>query len=235
MSPRGVFYGVGVGPGDPELMTIKAWRVISQTPVIAYPKPNRQESLARRIAARFIPDDAVELPIEIPMCGDREHAREAYDTALPLLAAHLDAGRDVAFLCEGDPFFYGSFMHLFARMAAGHETVVVPGVTSLTASAAAIGRPLASRNDLLKVLPAPLGNERLRSEIQTAESVAIIKVGQHFERIKSLLVELRLADRAIMVERATSSEERILKLTDVAEGERPYFSTILIYRGGEEW
>jgi precorrin-2/cobalt-factor-2 C20-methyltransferase len=216
-------------------MTIKAWRIISQAPVIAYPKPNGKDSLARRIAAPFIPENVTELPIELPMCGDREHASEAYDTARPLLAAHLDAGRDVAFLCEGDPFFYGSFMHLFARMAAGHETVVVPGVTSLTASAAVIGRPLASRNDLLKVLPAPLGNERLRSEIENAESVAIIKVGQHFERIKSLLVELRLADRAIIVERATSREERIFKLADVAKGERHYFSTILIYRGGEEW
>jgi precorrin-2/cobalt-factor-2 C20-methyltransferase len=216
-------------------MTIKAWRVISQAPVIAYPKPNGRESLARRIAAPFIPGEAIEVPIKIPMCGDRDPGREAYDAARPLLTAHLDAGRDVAFLCEGDPFFYGSFMYLFARIAADHETVVIPGVTSLTASAAVIGRPLASRNDLLKVLPAPLDNERLRAEIETAESVAIIKVGQHVERIKSLLVELRLADRAIMVERATSSEERVLKLTDVAEGDRPYFSTILIYRGGEEW
>jgi precorrin-2/cobalt-factor-2 C20-methyltransferase len=111
----------------------------------------------------------------------------------------------------------------------------VPGVTSLTASAAAIGRPLASRNELLKVLPAPLGNGRLRGEIETAESVAIIKIGQHFQRIKTLLLELGLADRSIVVERATSKEERILRLIDVAEGERPYFSTILIYRGGEEW
>ena len=235
MSRSGILYGIGVGPGDPELMTIKAWRIISQVPVIAYPRPNGKESLARRIAAPFIPENVTELPIELPMCGDREPGRDAYDRARPLLTAHLDAGRDVAFLCEGDPFFYGSFMYLFARIAGDRETVVVPGVTSLMASAAAIGRPLASRNELLKVIPAPLGNERLRAEIETAESTAIIKVGQHFDRIKNLLVDLALGDRSIIVERATSREERILKLTDVAEGERPYLSTILIYRGGEEW
>jgi precorrin-2/cobalt-factor-2 C20-methyltransferase len=228
-------YGLGVGPGDPELLTVKAWRIIGQVPVIAYPVANGSDSLARRIAAPFIPEDAIELPLDIPMCPDREPARDAYDHAARLIAEHLDAGRDVAFLCEGDPFFYGSFMYVHERLQATHDVIVVPGVTSLTACAAAIGRPLAARNDLLKVLPAPLDEENLGSEIASADAVAIIKVGKHFDKIRKILVDLRLDDRAVIVERATRDDERITRLQDMPEGERPYFSTILVYKGGENW
>ncbi len=119
-------YGLGVGPGDPELMTIKAWRIIGQVPVIAYPAANGGDSLARSIAAPFIPEDAIELPLPIPMRTEREPARDAYDESVRLIAAHLDAGRDVAFLCEGDPFFYGSFMYLHERLEKTHEITVVP-------------------------------------------------------------------------------------------------------------
>lgn len=235
MTKPGIFHGLGVGPGDPELITLKAWRIISQAPVIAFPSANGNESLARGIAAPFIPEDAIELPIVLPMRSEREPGREAYDGAAAAIISHLDEGRDVAFLCEGDPLFYGSFMYLFARIAETHETIVVPGVTSITACAAAIGRPLAARNDVLKILPAPLSAERLRSEIVTAESIAIIKVGQHFAKIRDLLAELGLADKAMIVERATGEGQRITNLADVPEGERPYFSTILVYKGGEPW
>jgi precorrin-2/cobalt-factor-2 C20-methyltransferase len=235
MTVRGIFYGLGVGPGDPELITLKAWRIISQASVIAFPAANGNESLARKIAAPFIPEDAVELPIVLPMRSEREPGREAYDAACPAILAHLDQGRDVAFLCEGDPFFYGSFMYLFARITETHETIVVPGVASLTACAAAIGRPLAARNDVLKILPAPLSRERLRAEIATSESIAIMKVGQHFDKVRDVLAELGLVDKAVIIEKATCKDERITKLADVADGERSYFSTILVYKGGETW
>jgi precorrin-2/cobalt-factor-2 C20-methyltransferase len=231
----GTFYGLGVGPGDPELITLKAWRIISQVPVIAYPAANGNDSLARKIAEAFIPEDAIELPVVLPMRSEREPAREAYDTASAGVMAHLDQGRDVAFLCEGDPFFYGSFMYLFARIANSHETVVVPGVTSLTACAAAAGRPLAARNDVLKVLPAPLDRQRLRAEIESSDSIAIMKVSPHFEKIRDLLAELDLTDKAIIVEKATGEEQRVTRLADAEEGDRPYFSTILVYKGGESW
>jgi precorrin-2/cobalt-factor-2 C20-methyltransferase len=235
MTKHGIFYGLGVGPGDPELITLKAWRIISQASVIAFPSANGNDSLARKIAAPFIPDDAIELPIVLPMRSEREPGREAYDAACPAIVAHLDQGRNVAFLCEGDPFFYGSFMYLFARISETHETVVVPGVTSIAACAAAIGRPLAARNDVLKVLPAPLDPQRLRIEIESSDSIAIMKVGQHFEKIRDLLTDLGLADRAVIVEKATREDERVIRLADVPQGERPYFSTILVYKGGEDW
>lgn len=232
---NGTFYGLGVGPGDPELITLKAWRIISQAPVIAYPAANGNDSLARRIAAPFIPEDVIELAIPVPMRVEREPAQDAYDDAAKAIAAHLDAGRDVAFLCEGDPLFYGSFAYLLARLAKAYLTQVVPGITSITACAAAINRPLAARNDILKVLPGTLDAARLKQEIVGAEAIAIMKVGQHFDKIRSVLSDLALADRAVIIEKATRDDEKITALNDVPEGERPYFSTILVYKGGEAW
>jgi precorrin-2/cobalt-factor-2 C20-methyltransferase len=231
----GTFYGLGVGPGDPELITLKAWRIISHVPVIAYPAANGSDSLARRIAAPFIPEDVVELAIPVPMRREREPAQEAYDEAALAIAAHLDQGRDVAFLCEGDPLFYGSFAYLLSRLAQDYLTQIVPGITSITACAAAIGRPLAARNDILKVLPGTLDASRLRQEIASSEAIAILKVGQHFEKIRAVLDELGLSARATIIEKATRDDEKITPLCDVPAGERPYFSTILIYKGGEAW
>jgi precorrin-2/cobalt-factor-2 C20-methyltransferase len=228
-------YGLGLGPGDPELITLKAWRIISSAPVIAYLSANGGASTARDIARPFIPEDAIELAIDMPMRTERAPGEAAYDAGAEAIRQHLDAGRDVAVLCEGDPFFYGSFMYLFARLAQNHETIVVPGVTSVTASAAQIGRPLAARNEVLKVLPATLDAGRLREELMTAESAAIIKVGRHFGKVRDILGMLDLARHALVIEHATQAGERITKLADVAGDTLPYFSTILVYTGGEAW
>ncbi len=235
MSRPGIFYGVGVGPGDPELMTMKAWRLLSTVPVIAYPRADGAESLARRIAAPFIPEEAIELDLPIPMRSERQPGQAAYDEGAGRIAAHLDDGRDVAFLCEGDPLFYGSFMYLLHRLKGRHETVIVPGVTSLTAAAAASGRPLAARADVLKVIPATVGMARLAAELESAEAAAIIKVGRHFDQVRAVLARLGLTDAACVVEAATRPDQKITALADVPEGAKPYFSTILIYRGSEPW
>ncbi len=192
MVKHGTLYGVGVGPGDPELMTVKAWRLISTAPVIAYLAANGKDSTAREIAKPFLPDGVIELPIDVPMRVEREPAQAAYDAGASAIATHLKAGRDVVVLCEGDPFFYGSFMYIFARLARDFQTIVVPGVTSITAAAAAIGRPLAARNEVLKVLPATLELDRLREELHTAQSAAIIKVGRHFGKVRNILGALDL-------------------------------------------
>ena len=169
------------------------------------------------------------------MRTDRQPARDAYDAATLKIAAHLNQGQHVAFLCEGDPFFYGSFMYLFERMSDQYKTVIVPGVSSLTASAAAISRPLAARNDVLSVVPAPLPAETLRSRIVEADAIALIKVGKHFDKVRSVIRDLKLEDRATIVESATRDNQKITQLADIPEGDRPYFSTILIYKGAEAW
>jgi precorrin-2/cobalt-factor-2 C20-methyltransferase len=235
MVKPGTLYGVGVGPGDPELMTVKAWRLVATAPVVAYLTADGRASTARAIAAPFIAEGTIELAIPVPMRPERAPAQEAYDEGAAALAEHLKAGRDVAMLCEGDPFFYGSFMYLYARLAQNFATVVVPGVTSLTAAAAAIGRPLAARDEVLKVLPATLDGDRLREELLTAESVAIVKVGRHFGKVRDLLGALDLGFRALIVERATDSDQRIARIADIPGDSLPYFATILVYAGKEPW
>jgi precorrin-2/cobalt-factor-2 C20-methyltransferase len=216
-------------------MTLKAARVLGVVPVIAYPTTGEGSALAFSIAEAHLNTAAERLPVAIPMQVDRDPAQAAYDGAAAQVAGHLEAGRDVAWLCEGDPLFYGSAMYLAARVAPRHRVAVIPGVTSLTAAAAAIGRPLAARNEQLKVLPAPLPNEVLRSELTGAPAVAVIKVGRHFDRIRALLSETGHAAGAVVVEHATGARERITPLDRFRSDERPYFSTILCYRGEEAW
>lgn len=231
----GTLYGLGVGPGDPELITLKALRLLRSVDVVAYPALEDGDSLARAIVAEHLPDGVEEYAIRIPMTVARAPAQAVYDEAAVTLGAALDAGRSVAVLCEGDPFFYGSFMYLFGRLAERHRIEVVPGVSSLTACAARLGSPLAARNDTLVVLPAPLDDAVLAARLDGVDAAAIIKVGRHFPRIRALLDRLDLAANARYVERATMGTERMLALDAVAEDAAPYFSTILIHRRGEAW
>lgn len=231
----GILYGLGVGPGDPELMTVKAWRILSMVPVVAYLTADGRHSTARDIARPFLPEDAMEIAIDMPMRTEREPAMAAYDAGAALVMEQLKAGKDVAFLCEGDPFFYGSFMYLHARLADRFKTIVIPGVSSMTAAAARIGRPLAARNDILKVLPATLAEDVLERELQGASSAAIIKVGRHFSRVRLVLDRLGLSARAVVIENATHDKERCYPLHEAAGDALPYFSTILLYAGSEPW
>jgi precorrin-2/cobalt-factor-2 C20-methyltransferase len=150
------------------------------------------------------------------------------------IAAALDRGQDVVCLCEGDPFFYGSFMYVFARLSGKYQVEVVPGVTSITACAATAGMPLAARNERLTVLPGPLPEVELRARIDGAESVVIMKVGRHMAKIRAVIESLGLTDRAMYVERATLPQEVVLPLKDAPE-KAPYFSMILLTKGADPW
>ena len=230
----GVLYGVGLGPGDPDLMTLRAHRLISGASVVAYPALAGGDSFARAIAADIIPVDAVEIVMDVPMTTAREPAQAAYDIGAAKIAAELDKGRDVVCLCEGDPFFYGSFMYLFARLSEGYEVQVVPGVTSITTCAARAGMPLAARNERLTVLPGPLPEDELRARIDGAESVAIMKVGRHLPKIRAVIDALGLTDRAKYIERASLPDEVVCPLADAPE-KAPYFSMILLTKGADPW
>ena len=225
-------YGLGVGPGDPELITVKALRHLRAAPVVAYPAPEQGASFARAIVARWLVPAQIELVIRVPMESARFPAEAVYDRAAGEILGHVAAGRDVAVLCQGDPFFYGSFMYLFARLAERGHVEVVPGVSSLTACAAAARWPLAARNDALMVLPASLADDELARRIAAAESVALIKLGRHFARVRDLLANLGLAGDARYIERATTASERVLPLDAVDAAAVPYFSMILLHRRG---
>ncbi|WP_420861468.1 precorrin-2 C(20)-methyltransferase [Algirhabdus cladophorae] len=230
----GVLYGVGLGPGDPELMTLKAHRLISGAQVVAYPTLAGGDSFARSIAAGAIASGAREIVMDVPMTTAREPAQAAYDIGARAIADELDAGHDVVCLCEGDPFFYGSFMYIFARLADTYEVEVVPGVTSVTTCAARAAKPLVARNERLTVLPGPLPQDELRSRIEGAESVAIMKVGRHLAKIRGVIDGLGLLDQAVYVERASLPQEVICPLAEAPE-KAPYFSMILLTKGADPW
>ncbi len=231
---EGILYGLGVGPGDPELITLKALRILTSCPVIAYPAPDKGASMARAIAEPHLPGGQEEIVIRMPLYGGRAPMEAAYDRAATEVAGHLDAGRDVASLCEGDPFFYGSFMYLFGRLAPTHRVEVVPGVSSLLAGPAALGAPLACRDDTLLVVPATLPEDALRARLDGVDAAVIIKLGRHLDKVRRLLDGLGLSANAHYIEHATMADQRIATLAD-AGPRAPYFSMVIVHRRGEAW
>ncbi len=231
----GRLLGVGLGPGDPELVTLKARRVIEAAQVVAYPCARHGRSVARRIAAPYLREDQLEIALSFPVTteetdhpGGYEGAlRDFYDEGAAELARHLDQGRDVAFLCEGDPFFYGSYMYFHERLERRYETEVVPGVTSFSAAAAAAGKPLVKRDDVFTVLPGTLAPELLAERLRGADAAVVLKLGRTFAGVCEAAEQAGITERAIYVERASSPEQRVSALREVA-GDVPYMSLVLV-------
>ena len=228
-------YGLGIGPGDPDLITLKALRILQAVPIIAYPAPETGDSLARHIVSPHLTGEQEEIVIRTPMSIARFPAQEIYDRAAEEIGSRLETGSDIAVLCEGDPFFYGSFMYLFARMSEQHSVEVIPGVSSLMACATTLGMPLASRNDVLTILPATLSAQALTERLRDVEAVAIIKVGRHFDKVRNVLEALDLSSKAHYVEHATMPSQKIASLEAVDPQSVPYFSMILVHKRGAAW
>jgi precorrin-2 C20-methyltransferase / precorrin-3B C17-methyltransferase len=232
----GRLYGVGVGPGDPELVTVKAARLIAAAAVVAYHAARPGRSNARAIAADYLRPDQIEEALIYPVTtGTTDHPGgyqgaidDFYTEAAARLAAHLDAGRDVVVLAEGDPFFYGSYMHMHKRLAHRYETTVVPGVTSVSAAAAVIGRPLMERDEVLTVLPGTLPPDELAARLAGTQSAAVMKLGRTFTRVRDALERAGRLDDAWYVERATTDRERSGRLADIDPATVPYFSLALL-------
>lgn len=224
----GTLYGLGVGPGDPELLTLKAVRIIAASPVIAYPAPDTGDSLARAIAAPHIPEGRQEIVIRTPMVAGNFPANDVYDRYAAEISTCLTDGQDVAVLCEGDPFLFGSFMYLYERLAGQHRVEVVPGVSSLGACAAAAGAPLVSRNQVLSLIPAPLPADVLEARITSADAVCLMKVGRHLDKVRTVINKLGLSQSAHYIEHASMADQKVCLLSDLGEAKAPYFSMILI-------
>ena len=227
----GRLYGLGLGPGDPELLTLKALRLLRAAPFVAYPAPEHGDSFARRIVAQWLDRGQQEIAIGFPMRpGPVPEA--VYDAAAGRLAAALERGGDVAYLCQGDPLFYGSFAGILGRLAGRYEVSIVPGVSSLTACAAAAGMALAGHDETLAVVPASLPEATLAARLAAVDAAAIIKLGRHFAKLRRVLDRLGLLDGAIYVERASLAAERVAPLAAIDPQSVPYFATALVWRTG---
>ncbi|AVT35905.1 precorrin-2 C(20)-methyltransferase [Plantactinospora sp. BB1] len=232
----GTLRGVGVGPGDPELVTVKAARVIGAADVVAYYSARHGRSIARSIAAPYLRDGQLTEPLVYPVTtettdhpGGYEAAiTEFYDASAERLAAHLSAGRDVVVICAGDPMFYGSYMYLHERLAHRFPAEVVPGVTSISAATAVLGRPLVERDEVLTVLPGTLPADELTRRLADTDAAAVLKLGRTFPQVRAAFADAgRLAD-AWYVERATTEGGRELPLAEVDPDGVPYFSLAVL-------
>ena len=239
-SPKlGTLYGIGLGPGDPELMTLKAARLIAAAPVFAHFRKRGRAGHARTIAASLVPASAIEAAFEYPVTTEVdfrdqdyvEPIRNFYEACSASLKAHLDQGHDVALLCEGDPFFYGSFLHMYDRIKSSHSVVVVPGITGMSGCWTAANSPITYGDDVLTVLPGTLNHDDLTSRLENTDAAVIMKVGTNLEKIRSALKAAKRLDQAIYVERGSMSGEKVMPLASLGENAAPYFSIILVPGG----
>jgi len=232
----GRFYGIGLGPGDPELITRKAARVIGESDVIAYHAGVNKQSYARTIAADLIPADAIEEELRYPLTtGTTNHPggyagalAEFYEESAARLAAHLEAGRTVALLAEGDPLFYGSFMYMHDRLSTRFATEVIPGIPAFTAATAAVASPLVRQTDVLTVLPGTLPEAELTRRLADTDGAIIMKLGRTFPAVRRALAAAGRLDHAMYVERVSHPQQRWMPVAEVDEAGVPYLSLIVV-------
>lgn len=232
----GRLIGVGVGPGDPELLTLKAQRSLAGAAVVAYFAKAGRDSHARTIAADHLRSGTIELPLaypvttELPTCSAayRDAIGSFYDGAAAKIAAHLDAGLTVAVLCEGDPLFYGSYMHLHARLAPRFATEIVAGVSGMAGCWSAAAMPIAQGDDVFTVLPATMAEAELARRLADADAAVVIKLGRHLPKLRRALQASGRLDRALYVERGTMAAAKIVPLSQNHDEAAPYFAMVLV-------
>jgi len=235
-APAGKLIGVGTGPGDPELLTLKAVRALGEAHVVAHFAKRGSNGNARAAASAYLRPDAIELPLIYPVTTEIDHGHADYKAAIGdffaraagLVGAHLAAGRTVAVLSEGDPLFYGSYMHLHVRLAPLFSTEVIPGVTAMSGCWSATATPIVQGDDVLAVLPGTLSEFELTRRLADSDAAVIMKVGRNLPRIRRALQASGCLDRAIYVERGTMPETVSMRLEDKPDDAAPYFSIVLV-------
>jgi len=236
MSAAGKLIGVGVGPGDPELLTLKAMRALKAADVVAHFAKAGNASHARAIVAGHLEPGVTEIELSYPVTTEIPHHSPAYcskidefyDGAAAAVAAHLDAGRTVAVLCEGDPLFYGSYMHLHVRLSARYPTDVIAGVTGMSGSWSAVRTPIAQGDDVLTVLPGTLPEAELARRLADADAAVVMKLGRNLPKVRRALDRSGRLKRAIYVERGTMADEVVMPLAAKADDDAPYFAVVLV-------
>lgn len=241
MKQQGQLFGLGIGPGDPELITVKSLRLLQQSPVIAYFAAKGKKGNSLSIVEGYLNDKQKLLPLVYPVTTEKLPPPFCYETVISdfydasgrQVAEYLEAGQDVAVICEGDPFFFGSFMYLHDRLASQYNTTVVPGVCSVLAGAAVLGAPLVYRNQSLTILSGVLSEEELKTRLMNTGAAAIMKLGGNFEKVRRVINDLGWGERALYVERATMKNQRIVPINEVNPSDSPYFSIVIV--PGDKW
>ena len=232
----GKLIGVGLGPGDPELLTVKAVKAIKEAPVIAFFAKAGRRGNAREIADCWISGGQTEVPLYYPMTTETrfdnpvyvETLRAFYEDSCSLLAVHLAAGCNVVLLAEGDPFFYGSFMHIYVRLREKFETAIVPGVPGMAGCWGAAEVPMTWGDDILTVLPATLAEDEIVARLAYCDAAVIMKLGANLPKARAAVARAGRIAQALYVERGTMAGEKVMKLADKTDDAAPYFSLILI-------
>ncbi len=235
----GTLWGVGLGPGDPELVTVKAARVIGEADVVAYHSARHGRSIARGIAEPYLRAGQLEEHLVYPVTTETtEHPggyagamEDFYRESAARIAAHLDAGRDVALLAEGDPLFYSSYMHMHTRLTEHFDAVIVPGVTSVSAASAAIATPLVQGDEVLSILPGTLPTAELTRRLADSDAAVIMKLGRSFPSVREALASSGLLGDAFYVERASTAGQRVVPAAEVDADKVPYFSLTMVPGG----
>ncbi|NJO42695.1 MAG: precorrin-2 C(20)-methyltransferase [Cyanobacteria bacterium CRU_2_1] len=229
----GILYGVGAGPGDPELMTLKGLRIVQRSPVIAFPAGvDGKPGMAQRIIAEWLQPEQVQLPLIFPYVQDENRLIEAWRSAAAQVWHYLRQGQDVAFVSEGDVSFYSTFTYLAQTLQHEHPEAIVqtiPGVSSPMAAAAALGIPLTIRSQRLLVLPALYSVTELETALSCADVLVLMKVSSVYEQVWSVLHRHQLLHRSYVIERATLPDQIIhADLSDRHTLKLPYFSLLIV-------
>lgn len=232
----GKLWGVGLGPGDPELVTVKAARVIGAADVIAFHSARHGRSISRGIAAPYMRPGQLEEHLMYPVTtettdhpgGYQGAIEEFYTEAAARLAAHLSAGRSVALLAAGDPLFYSSYMHMHRRLADRFEAEIIPGITSVSAASAALGTPLVEGEQVLTVLPGTMPPDELTQRLRDTDAAAVMKLGRTYPGVRRALADSGRLDDAYYIERASTGRQRVLRADDVDDSEVPYFAITIV-------
>lgn len=236
-APRTLLFGVGLGPGDPDYMTVRARDIILKADrLVHFCKRGRRGNARVTADAIIAPDAAREIELAFPVTTEVPVEDEGYsgpiaafyDAAAERLANEMAAGRTIAVLCDGDPFFYGSFMHLWRRLAQRFPTEVVPGVTGMAGAWTRAAAPITWGDDVMTVLPGTLAEGELTRRLVDTDAAVIMKLGRNLPKVRRALKASGLINRAIYVERATMADQRVVRLAEKPDDEAPYFSMILV-------
>ena len=240
MAKTGTLYGVGLGPGAADLLSVRADKLVRNAKHVAFFRKQGRAGHGRQIAEGLLRSDVIEFPMEYPVTTEiplsdpryNEILAAFYETSVAHIFALLTSGEDVIVLCEGDPFFYGSFMHLHSRLIQHYTVETIPAITGMSAAWTATDKPVTWGDDVLSVLMGTLDEQTLTDRLIQADAAVIMKIGRHVDKVRRALIAANMEERAVIVSYAAMAEQTVQPLSEFTQDKPPYFSIIIIHGEG---